>query len=133
MRTSPSLLLIAVLALSACDKITGEGERKELNAASTGFACRVSFKTPEDCMKDNPTLSPTAILKGWKDADKEINTNLLDPMMKKNNPSIPPKPVVAPAPVVASAVPEAEPATMPKAAKGAPKSKPATTQPATSH
>ncbi|MDP2804356.1 MAG: hypothetical protein Q8O24_00285 [Gallionellaceae bacterium] len=120
MRPSPLLLLIAVLALSACDKITGAGEKKEADAASVGFACRVSFKAPEDCMKDNATLSPTSILTGWKAADKEINTNLLDPMMKKNNPSIPPKPVVVPvAPVAASAAAEA----MPKAAKGAAKTK----------
>ncbi|MEI7841717.1 MAG: hypothetical protein WCI39_01690 [Gallionellaceae bacterium] len=127
MRTSPSLLLIAVLALSACDKITGAGEKKEADAASIGFACRVSFKAPEDCMKDNATLSPTSILTGWKAADKEINTNLLDPMMKRNNPSIPSKPVVVPvAPVATSAASEADAAT-PKAAKGAAKSKPATT------
>jgi hypothetical protein len=127
MRSSPSLLLIAVLALSACDKITGAGEKKEADAASVGFACRVSFKAPEDCMKDNATLSPTSILAGWKAADKEINTNLLDPMMKKNNPAIPAKPVVVPvAPVVASAVPEADAPPAHKPAKGSAKTKPAT-------
>lgn len=128
MRASPSLLLIAVLALSACDKITGEGERKEQNASSVGFACRVSFKAPEECMKENEALSPTAILKGWKEADKEINDSKLDPLMKKNNPALmkpaaTPTPAPVSAPVAASAVAETPAAG--KNGKAASKTKPA--------
>ncbi len=37
-----------------------------------GYACRVSDKLPEDCMKENSAYTPTAILTGWKNADTDI-------------------------------------------------------------
>lgn len=75
--------LIALLLLDGCDRITGEADKKILNAQAVGYACRISMKTPEDCMKENDTQSPTYILSGWKSADQDINERVLDPTMGK--------------------------------------------------
>jgi hypothetical protein len=75
--------LIALIMLAGCDRITGEAEKKILDAQAVGYACRVSLKTPEDCMKENDTQSPTYILTGWKSADQDINERVLDPTMGK--------------------------------------------------
>jgi len=53
------------------------------DAEAVGFACRVSAKTPEDCMKENEARSPADILDGWKRADEDINSGKLDPTMRK--------------------------------------------------
>lgn len=73
-------LLISV-ATSGCDKITGAGEQKISDAEAIGYACRVSLKKPEDCMKENETQSTTSVLAGWKAADKDISERTLDPSM----------------------------------------------------
>ena len=76
-----SALLLSCLALVACDRITGEATQKILDAEAIGYACRVSIKTPEDCMKENEAQSPSSILDGWKQADKDISKKTLDPHM----------------------------------------------------
>lgn len=80
MRLRHALLLIA-LATTACDKITGAGEQKVSDAEAIGYACRVSLKKPEDCMKENEAQSTTSVLAGWKAADKDIQNRTLDPSM----------------------------------------------------
>ena len=76
-----SLLLIALL-LPGCDKLTGAADQKIADAEAIGFACRVSSKTPEECMKENEAQSPSSILDGWKSADEDIKAGKLDPGMK---------------------------------------------------
>ncbi len=81
MRARGSILLLAMFALVGCDRITGEADRKIYDAEAVGYACRVSQKTPEDCMKENEAHSPTSVLTGWKGADKDIREGKLDPTM----------------------------------------------------
>lgn len=96
--TSKSMLLIAAaLALAGCDRITGADQQKILDAESIGFACRVSQRTPEDCMKENESHSPTYILRGWKAASKDIEDKEIDPSMGKNQPALQSAPAAAPA------------------------------------
>lgn len=76
---SPTMLLIAILTLTGCDLINGD--QKNLDAEAIGYACRVSQKVPENCMKENETQSPTSILKGWKAADRDIEEQVIDPTM----------------------------------------------------
>lgn len=75
-----SMLLIALL-LAGCDKLTGAAEQKMADAEAIGFACRVSGKSPEDCMKENESQSPSSVLEGWKSADEDIKGGKLDPSM----------------------------------------------------
>jgi len=77
MRARLFALLITALALVGCDRITGAGQQKILDAEAVGYSCRVSQKLPEDCMKENETKSPTSILDGWKAADKDIEANTI--------------------------------------------------------
>jgi hypothetical protein len=75
-------LLLCLLIITGCDKIkalTGANEAnpKELDAQAMGYACRVSKKPPESCMKENETYSPTHILRGWKSADKDIKDHVI--------------------------------------------------------
>lgn len=63
------LLLVAALPLAGCDLLGGGDKGKD--GESIGFACRLSDKLPEDCMKENNTYTPTSILTGWKRADAE--------------------------------------------------------------
>ena len=77
---SASLLLV-VLLLAGCDKLTGAGDQKIADAEAIGFACRVSGKTPEACMKENEAQSPSSVLDGWKAADEDIKAGKLDPSM----------------------------------------------------
>lgn len=81
-------LLIIVLATSGCDRITGVAEQKIYDAEAVGYACRVSLKTPEDCMKENEAHSPSSVLMGWKSADKDITDRKLDPSMGANSVSV---------------------------------------------
>lgn len=83
MRTELFVLLLTVLALVGCDRITGADQQKILDAEAVGYACRVSLKTPEDCMKENESQSPTSILSGWKSANKDIDGQVIDPSMGK--------------------------------------------------
>lgn len=72
MRARLIVLLITALALAGCDRLTGAAQQKILDAEAIGYACRVSQKVPEDCMKENETQSPSSILDGWKAADQDI-------------------------------------------------------------
>ena len=83
MRAELSMLLLTALALVGCDRITGADQQKIFDAEAIGYACRISIKTPEDCMKENEALSPTSILAGWKAANKDIDGQLIDPSMGK--------------------------------------------------
>ncbi len=128
MRAGISVLLIAALGLVGCDRITGEADRKMYDAEAIGYACRVSLKPPEDCMKENEAYSPTSILSGWKAADKAIKEGIIDPAMgKKGNPPPAPEPAAEAKPAEAAA-PKASEAAAPKAAEAAPKA--GTTSPA---
>lgn len=80
LRHAITWLLIAA-ATSGCDKITGVAEQKISDAEAIGYACRVSLKKPEDCMKENEAQSTTSVLTGWKAADKDISERTLDPSM----------------------------------------------------
>ncbi len=77
-------LLIIAFATSGCDRLTGVAEQKIFDAEAVGYACRVSLKTPEDCMKENEMHSPSSVLMGWKSADKDITDKKLDPSMSGN-------------------------------------------------
>lgn len=85
MRAGRYALLLAALGLAGCDRITGEADRKTYDAEAIGYACRVSLKVPEDCMKENDGQSPTSILAGWKKANKDIEDNVIDPSMGKGH------------------------------------------------
>lgn len=74
-------VLFVLLALAGCDKLTGAADQKILDAEAIGFACRVSHKEPEACMKENEAQSPSSILDGWKSADEDIKAGKLDPTM----------------------------------------------------
>jgi len=87
MRARQFLLPIAALALVGCDRITGADQQKALDAEAIGYACRISLKTPEDCMKENETQSPTSVLYGWKEADKDVKEKAIDPSMGKHQPA----------------------------------------------
>lgn len=87
MRAGQSVLLIAALALVGCDRISGAADQKILDAEAIGYACRVSQKAPEDCMKENEAQSPTSVLTGWKNADKDIMEDKIDPTMGKRSAS----------------------------------------------
>ncbi|MBU0593018.1 MAG: hypothetical protein KKH74_04680 [Gammaproteobacteria bacterium] len=73
-RIASLLLLAAALPLAGCELLSGGDKGKD--GESIGYACRLSDKLPEDCMKENSTYTPTSILEGWKRADKEKNPNL---------------------------------------------------------
>jgi hypothetical protein len=96
-----TLLLLSILTLSGCDKLktlTG-GETldpKAMDAEAVGYACRVSQKAPEACMKENEVHSPSSVLNGWKKADADIKVGTIDPSMSNERL------------IIASAVPAAE-------------------------
>jgi hypothetical protein len=112
MRAQSSVLLLAAVTLVGCDRITGEAEQRIYDAEAIGYACRISLKVPEDCMKENEAHSPTSILSGWKAADKAIKEGILDPSMGKRQATPP-----------ATAAPKAAPETA-KPAAAAPKTAP---------
>lgn len=85
MRAGAYVLLLAAFGLAGCDRLTGEADRKTYDAEAVGYACRVSLKVPEDCMKENEGHSPTSVLAGWKKANKDIEDNVIDPSMGKNH------------------------------------------------
>ena len=85
MRAGACALLLAAFGLAGCDRLTGEADRKTYDAEAIGYACRVSLKVPEDCMKENEGQSPTSILAGWKKANKDIEDNVIDPSMGKDH------------------------------------------------
>lgn len=69
-RSVSTLLLVAALPLTGCEMLTGGDKGKD--GESIGYACRVSDKLPEDCMKENSTYTPTSILTGWKHAESDL-------------------------------------------------------------
>lgn len=76
------------LSLAACElEIPGA---KAKDAAAMGYACRVSVKSPEQCMRENPKYPPVSILEGWQEADKDVK----EKKVETNFP--PPPPVVIP-------------------------------------
>lgn len=74
-------LFLMLLVLAGCDRLTGAADQKVADAEAIGFACRVSHKAPEACMKENEAHSPSSILDGWKLADEDIKAGRLDPSM----------------------------------------------------
>jgi ribosome modulation factor len=76
------LILLCLLSLTGCDKIKSwmgtPADPKELDAQAIGYACRVSKKPPELCMKENDAQSPSQILNGWKNADKDIKARVIE-------------------------------------------------------
>ena len=77
------LLMLCLLALTGCDKVKSlmgpaTADPKTLDAQAIGYACRVSKKPPEPCMKENDTQRPAEILIGWKNADKDIKARLIE-------------------------------------------------------
>lgn len=82
MPTRIFFMLLCILALPGCEKLkllaAGAPDTKESDAQSIGYACRMSKKLPEDCMKENDTHNKTQILNGWKSADKDIREHVID-------------------------------------------------------
>ncbi len=84
MSTRILLIFMCLLSLSGCDKIKsmlGMPEvidPKVLDAQAIGYACRVSKKQPEACMKENDAQSPSQILSGWKSADRDIKSKVIE-------------------------------------------------------
>ncbi len=68
-RSTALILLAAALPLAGCEMITGE---KAKDGEAVGYACRLSNKSPEECMKENNAYTPTSILGGWKTAEKDV-------------------------------------------------------------
>lgn len=94
------------------------GGDKGKDGESVGYACRVSSKSPEDCMKENGAYTPTSILNGWKAADKDVKDKKVDTQFGKGQP-------VAEAP---EETPQAEPKPEGEAAPA--EAKPAAAEPA---
>lgn len=68
--------LLPALLLAGCEfEIPGQ---KAKDAAAMGYACRVSKKSPEQCMRENPDFSQTAILEGWREADADVKDKKVD-------------------------------------------------------
>lgn len=82
--TTVLILLIYTSMLTGCDKLTGAAEQKALDAVAIGYACRVSEKKPEDCMKENDSYSPDSILEGWKDADEALKNKAIELSAKQS-------------------------------------------------
>lgn len=76
-----ALLLLPALLLPGCEQLSGASDQKIYDAEAIGYACRISLKKPEDCMKENETQSPSSVLDGWKAADKDIREKVLDVSM----------------------------------------------------
>lgn len=73
-----ALLLLLALLLTGCEQLSGASDQKIYDAEAIGYACRISLKKPEDCMKENEAQSPSSVLDGWKAADKDIREKVLD-------------------------------------------------------
>lgn len=114
MRLHLWVLPIAAFLLPGCDRLTGADVKKNLDAEAIGYACRISMKTPEECMKENEAQSPTSVLFGWKEADKDIKEKTIDPNMGK-----PTLPQSAPAVAETGGKAEAEAKTETSTAKAA--------------
>ncbi len=68
--------VVPALLLAGCEfEIPGQ---KAKDAAAMGYACRISKKSPELCMRENPAFSQTSILEGWREADKDVKDKKID-------------------------------------------------------
>jgi len=68
--------MLPALLLAGCNfEIPGQ---KAKDAAAMGYACRISKKSPEQCMRENPTFSQTAILEGWREGDQDVKDKKVD-------------------------------------------------------
>ena len=66
-------IICSVFLLGGClDQFTNKKDPAIRDAEAIGFACRLSDKSPETCMKEYNSMSPAAILDGWKAADVEV-------------------------------------------------------------
>lgn len=74
------LVLATALLLGGCEMLSGNDKAKD--GESIGYACRLSSKLPEDCMKENDGYTPTSVLEGWKRADKEVKEGKVGPPAK---------------------------------------------------
>ncbi|MBS4097127.1 MAG: hypothetical protein KGZ83_09885 [Sulfuricella sp.] len=133
-------VLLAV-SLAGCEfEIPGQ---KAKDAAAMGYACRVSVKSPEQCMRENPKYNPTPLLEGWHEADKDVkdkkvDTNFPPPPPVILQPETPPKKKAEGEGAEGEAKPEGEPAAAAEPAKApepeakvkAPEAKPAEAKPA---
>jgi hypothetical protein len=137
MRRGLSVLLLCSFTLTACDRLSGVATQKILDAEAIGYACRVSLKAPEDCMKDNEAQSPSSVLEGWKAADQDIHDKVIDPSMGKAPPAVVTPASGVPAsgvaasgvtPVGANPVGPAPGSALPKAATKAATNKPGKTE-----
>jgi len=127
MRARPAVLLLAAIFLAGCDRLTGAADQKIADAEAIGYACRVSQKKPEDCMKENEAQSPSSVLDGWKNADKDIKEKKINPDMIVRPPAVViPAATSAPAETDNAAKTNGDkPAEKPTAAHGAETPKPA--------
>lgn len=68
--------VLAALLLAGCNfEIPGQ---KAKDAAAMGYACRISKKSPEQCMRESPAFSQNAILDGWREADNDVKEKKVD-------------------------------------------------------
>ena len=68
--------VLPALLLAGCGiEIPGQ---KAKDAAAMGYACRVSKKSPELCMRENPAFSQNAVLDGWREADSDVKERKVD-------------------------------------------------------
>lgn len=85
MSSRSTVLLLAALSVVGCDRISGAADQKIADAEAIGYACRVSLKKPEDCMKENEAQSPSSVLDGWKAADKDIKDRKINADMSNSH------------------------------------------------
>jgi len=83
-----TVLLLAALSVVGCDRISGAADQKIADAEAIGYACRVSLKNPEDCMKENEAQSPSSVLDGWKAAAKDIKDRKINADMSNSHPEV---------------------------------------------
>jgi hypothetical protein len=116
-RAALLFLLAAALPLGGCEMLAGADKGKD--GESVGYACRLSSKLPEDCMKENDIYTPTSILEGWKRGEKDVKEGKVGPLTGKSQPEGEGAPKV-------EAKPEGEkvPAEPPGAEKLVPEAKP---------
>jgi hypothetical protein len=84
-RAALLFLLAAALPLGGCEMLAGADKGKD--GESVGYACRLSSKLPEDCMKENDIYTPTSILEGWKRGEKEVREGKVGSLTGKSQPA----------------------------------------------
>jgi len=90
-----SLLILATLALSACDQVAQKmgmedpakkEARLEPDGKAVGSACRQSGRAIEDCYAIYTWLPKSAIFAGWREMDEYMRENKLETIV----PQLPP-------------------------------------------